>query len=99
MLSLCLAEFLGTTLFLTVIAKYGGDEYGMYAICIALLAAIFFMGSKGFPGNFNPAVTLMQFMQQGMTEKSMTDAMCKVGGQVAGALAAWKLAEIKMGDF
>ena len=92
MFAKCVAEFLGTMLFLTIIAKSGGDKYVVVA---GLLAAILFMGNVS--GDFNPAVTFMTFMKNGM--QNQEEALSCVAAQLLGAAAAWKVSGFNAASF
>ena len=78
-----LVELIGTFVFLSVILKSGEA----IPIAIALAAAIYL----GSGGHFNPAVSLMQFLNKKL---SSTDLILYVGAQLLGAVIA--LAYYKM---
>ena len=89
------AELVGTAIFLTIILKSGGDKY---VIVLGLLAAILFMGSVS-GGHFNPAVTIMKFVQNINNPNSKdhisgVSAMSYIIAQTLGGIAAIKLAEM-----
>lgn len=74
-------EFMGTFLLLSVILGIGEP----IPIALALLVAIY-LGGAVSGGNYNPAVTLTQWMDNKLDTK---DALSYVGTQLAAALAAW----------
>jgi len=82
-----IAEFIGTTVFLTIILKSGGDKY---VIIAGLLAAILLMGAIS-GGHFNPAVSVMQFLRGDMSSQDLTGY---VVAQLLGALAATRLSKL-----
>lgn len=90
-LAKCIAELVGTMLFLTVIAKSGGDKY---VIVAGLLAAILFMGNVS-GGHFNPAVTLMEFVGGRIAQE---EALGYVASQLLGAVAALRVAGFNAGS-
>ena len=75
-----LVEFLGTTFFLYVILATGNA----LAIGAALALAIF-VGGKISGGHFNPAVTVVKYIQNSV---NMSDALFYVVAQVLGGVAA-----------
>ena len=78
-----LVEFLGTLFFLYVIVATGSP----IAIGAALAIAIM-VGGKISGGNFNPAVSIMMFMNGKL---SMPELLPYVVAQVAGGLVALQL--------
>lgn len=79
------AEFLGTLFFLSVILNVVADaSIGVFAIAIALLAAIYFGGNVS-GGHFNPAVSIMMYMK-GKLPAEMT--ILYIIAQIIGALSA-----------
>ena len=82
-----IAEFIGTTVFLTIILKSGGDKY---VIIAGLLAAILLMGAIS-GGHFNPAVSTMQFLRGELSSQDLTGY---VVAQLLGAFAATRLAQL-----
>jgi aquaporin Z len=81
------AEFIGTAIFLTIILKSKGDTY---VIVLGLLAAILFMGSIS-GGHFNPAVSIMQYVNKEMVS---SDLFGYIIGQILGGLIAIKIASL-----
>jgi aquaporin Z len=75
-----LVEFIGTFTFLSVIVGNGQA----IPIAVALLAAIYFGGAVS-GGHFNPAVTLMKYVEGSMSNSS---ALGYVGAQAVGAVSA-----------
>ena len=78
-----LAEFLGTTFFMYVILVTGNA----LAIGAALAIAIM-VGGKISGGNFNPAVSIMMYMNGKL---SMPELLPYIVAQVAGGLVALQL--------
>lgn len=81
------AEFIGTTVFLAIILKSGGDKY---VIVAGLLAAILLMGDVS-GGHFNPAVSFMQFVRGNL---SAADTVGYIIAQLLGAVLAINLLKI-----
>lgn len=75
-----LTEFLGTMAFLFVILKFPNA----FAIGAALCAVIL-VGGKVSGGHFNPAVSVMKFVDGAISQK---DAFAYIVAQVLGGLAA-----------
>lgn len=75
-----LVEFIGTFIFLSVILMSGNP----IAIGIALVAAIYF-GGKVSGGHFNPAVSLMMFLNNKINVERMGFEMLS---QFLGGIAA-----------
>lgn len=75
-----LVEFIGTFIFLSVILMSGNP----IAIGIALVAAIYF-GGKVSGGHFNPAVSLMMFLNNKINVERMGLEMLS---QFLGGIAA-----------
>ena len=78
-----LVEFLGTFIFLYVIAATGEP----IAIAVSLLAMIYF-GGKISGGSFNPAVSFLLFMKNKL---SSTKFIGYVAMELLGAFAAYQL--------
>ena len=78
-----LTEFLGTLVFLFVICRFPNP----YAIAGALLAVIL-VGGKVSGGHFNPAVSVMKYVDGAIKSK---DLMFYVAAQVLGGLVALKI--------
>jgi glycerol uptake facilitator-like aquaporin len=85
--SQCVAEFLGTLIFLTIILKSKGDKY---VVAGGLLAAILFMGDVS-GGHFNPAVSFMKYSQNNI---DATKLLCYVVSQLAGAYTATQIVKM-----
>jgi len=81
------AEFIGTTVFLTIILKSGGDKY---VVAAGLLAAILLMGSVS-GGHFNPAVSFMSFMKGQLSNQDLAGFII---AQLLGAVVAILLASL-----
>ena len=87
-----IAEFVGTLVFLTVIAKSSSTGVLQpWAIATGLLAAIFLMGDIS-GGHFNPAVSVMMMLKGDM---SQMETAYYVIAQVLGGAAALQLATFK----
>lgn len=85
-----LAEFLGTFVFLSIILRSGGDKY---VVVLGLLAAILFVGvMSSMGGEFNPAVTFMNFMSKKLDAKT---ACGHVVAQLLGAYAAIQFVQLR----
>ena len=82
-----LAELIGTTVFLAIILKSGGDKY---VIVAGLLAAILLMGDVS-GGHFNPAVSIMQLVRGQLTPMNTVGYIV---AQLLGALLAIGLIRI-----
>ena len=79
----CLAEFVGTALFLTIILKSGGDKY----IVVAGLLAAILVGGDVSGGHFNPAVTIMTAFNTN-DQKVRDQSLYYILAQILGALTA-----------
>lgn len=79
----CLAEFVGTAVFLTIILKSGGDKYIVIA---GLLAAILIAGDVS-GGHFNPAVTIMSAFNS-KDQKVRDQSLYYILAQILGGLTA-----------
>ncbi len=75
-----IAEFIGTFILLSVIIASGDP----LAIGLALAVACWF-GTKISGGHFNPAVTVVKYIQNSV---NMSDALFYVVAQVLGGVAA-----------
>ena len=85
-----LTEFFGTFIFLTVILNAVKQNSAMkafapLAIGLALTAAIEFGGTIS-GGHFNPAVSIMFYLQKSL---SSNDLLPYIGAQVLGGVAAY----------
>ena len=79
----CLAEFVGTAIFLTIILKSGGDKY----IVIAGLLAAILVGGDVSGGHFNPAITIMTAFNSN-DQKIRDQSLYYILAQICGALTA-----------
>ena len=84
-----IAEFLGTLVFLTVIAKSDGTAW---KIVMGLLGAILLMGDVS-GGHFNPAVSFMMMLNGKLDN---TGFVMYVASQLLGGAAAIQLAKFHL---
>ena len=75
-----LVEFVGTFIFLSVVLSHGKA----LPIGIALMAVIY-LGGAFSGGNFNPAISIMQFADG---KRDATSTFMYIAAQVLGGLAA-----------
>lgn len=83
----CVAEFIGTAVFLTCVLKSNGDKYVVLA---GLLAAIIIAG-KISGCHVNPAITIMNAFNPATPVSEKNEAVYYIMAQVFGGLFALML--------
>lgn len=78
-----LVEFIGTFIFLGVILNFANQQWGAFAIGLALTVAILFGGAIS-GGHFNPAVSIMMAVRK---QLSSTKLVGYILAQVLGGLS------------
>lgn len=86
-----IVEFIGSLVFFAVILQFTKEEstkaWCAFPIGMALIASILF-GGKISGGHFNPAVTIMDFVNNGFKKDDYFKVLCYIVAQILAGVTA-----------